>query len=386
MVNPILSPRRRDVLRSALRLLPVAELLLLAGACQDVTAPPTALRPDAPEVGPVRRDFVSFAALDRAHWADGYAWANDPTNALYTPSTFYSFNRLGNAISVRKPGGSTGRYIVKFAGLSALLGTKSTVHVTGYLGDDNVCKPGGPALVGDSIEVRCYRASTKAAANAYFTLLVTRNYADVAFAYANQPTGNNYAPQANASWNPAGPIKVFHTGTGVYSVQFNGLGAYTGSNGGHVQVNAVGTTKQQQCKVGGWGGSPNLSISVLCFGGAGVPTNSEFNVLFVFPSDHLAYAWADQPSTASYTPSTFYSSNPSGGSITISRLATGRYNVTWTGADPYIFDGGDVQVTAYGGGAAECKVEGWGSESATIRCFMPNGTLVDSYFDVLLGS
>jgi hypothetical protein len=106
----------------------------------------------------------------------------------------------------------------------------------------------------------------------------------------------------------------------------------------------------------------------------------------LLPSEHLAYAWADQPGSASYTPSTFYSSNPSGGGVSITHLGTGRYSISWAAADAQIFDGGDVQVTAYGGGNAQCKVEGWGSENATVRCFTATGVLVDSFYDVLLGS
>jgi hypothetical protein len=395
MVIPTVVPRRDAVrasrttprssaLAARLRVLTVAVLALGAAACEEVTEPSP--RPEAPSVVGVRRDLSALGTpLDRAHWADGYAWANNPTGALYNPSSFYAFNRLGNAITIRKPAGSTGRYIVKFTGLSALLGSKSTLHVTGYLGDNHYCKPVTPTLVADSVDVRCVDGNTLTSANSYFTVLATRSYGDLAFAYAHLQTGNNYAPQGSASWNPAGSIRVFRNGVGSYSVRFNNLGTYTGTNGGHVQVSAVGIG-QQHCKVGGWGGSPNLSISVLCFGGAGVPRDTPFNVLFLLPADHLAYAWADQPSSASYTPSTFYSWNPAGGAINISRTGTGRYNVSWTGADPAIFDGGDVQVTAYGGGATQCKVEGGGSASATVRCFAPHGALVDSFFDVLLGS
>lgn len=354
------------------------------GSHRDVAAPP--------EMAVVQRgalprhDFnAAGLILDRAHWADGYAWANDPTSASYTPSSFYSFNRAGGAITITRPAGTTGQYRVKFATLSAFLGATSTVHVTGYLGDDTYCKPATATLVSSVLDVRCFKASTQAAANAYFTVFTTRNYTDVAYAFANKPTTASYAPPANASWNPGGAIKVTRLGVGRYSVLFTGIGALASSNGGHVQVNAVGSGPPQ-CKVGGWGGSPDLTISVLCFSKLGVAVDVNFNVLFLLPSPHLAYAWADQPSTASYTPSPFYSSNPSGGAISIARLGTGRYNVAWSGADAQIFDGGDVQVTAYGGGNAQCKVEGWGSESATVRCFTPNGTLVDSFYTVLLGS
>ena len=51
-----------------------------------------------------------------------------------------------------------------------------------------------------------------------------------------------------------------------------------------------------------------------------------------------------------------------------------------------LIDGGNVQVTAYGPGSAQCKVENWGSVTANVRCFRPNGTLIGAPFTVLYGS
>jgi hypothetical protein len=368
---------------------------LLAGCEADrpVTGPSRERAPSEAAVNAAVRARSQLEGLasvpDRAHWADGYVWAHDPTSASYTPSSFYSFNRNGGAIQITKPAGTTGQYKVRFTGLSALLGATSTVKVTGYLGDNNYCKPTSPTLTSDTVGIRCFNGNTGAAVNAYYTVFVTRNYTDVAYAHANNPTGTNYAPPANSSWNPAGAIQVVRNGTGNYTVRFTGLGSRLTSNGGHAQVVAVGTGNLH-CKVGGWGGSPDLVVSVLCLTRAGSPADAKFNVLFLLPSPHLAYAWADQPTASSYTPSTFYSSNPTGGAISITRLGTGRYSVTWSGLGSNLLDGGDVQVTAYGSAGptsnAHCKVEFWGSQDAYVRCFSPTGTLVDSDFSVLFGS
>jgi hypothetical protein len=265
-----------------------------------------------------------------------------------------------------------------------VLSGKSTVHVTGYSGDDNYCKPAQPTLANSVIGVRCFQAdSLGVASDAYYTVAETRPYTDNAFAYANQPTGTNYVPPGSASWNPQGAIRVFRNGTGAYQVVFTKLGSLAASNGGHFQAVAVGTTASY-CKVGSWFGSPDLAVSVLCFSGAGAPADSTFNVFFILPSSAVAYAWADQPSSPAYTPSTFYSWNPSGGSVSITRFGTGRYSVSWSGLA--LLDGGDVQVSAYGGGNAQCKVENWGSNTANVRCFAPGGAPVDSFYTVLYGS
>jgi hypothetical protein len=350
---------------------------LLAGCGSDKVTGPEG------ETAPSLKD--ARTAVPPEHWADGYVWANQPTSASYTPNTAYSFNRSGGSILITKPAGTTGQYTVRFNGLSPLLGAKSTVKVTGYGSTGNeYCKPSSPRLASNVVKIRCFRGNTGAPVNAYYTVLITKNYVENAFAHGNLPTENNYAPQANASWNPAGAVRVFKSGTGVYSVRFSGLGSRLTANGGHAQVVAVGTGSQH-CKVSSWGGSPDLFVGVLCFTKAGTPVNVKFNLLFLMPHDHLGYAWANSPSSPSYTPSGFYSWNSGGGTVRITRSAPGKYQVTFNGLSADLFDGGDVQVTAYGGGNTQCKVEFWSSESVNVRCHRPSG-LVDSYFNILYGS
>jgi hypothetical protein len=48
---------------------------------------------------------------------------------------------------------------------------------------------------------------------------------------------------------------------------------------------------------------------------------------------------------------------------------------------------GTMQVTALGFyDYAQCKIHGFNAERAAVRCFAPNGTLVDVAFTVLMGS
>jgi hypothetical protein len=356
---------------------------LLAGCASDrwVTGPD---RDQAPTGMP------ALTAIAVTHTAEGYAWADRPSAASYHPSANYAFNRSGGAITVTKPAGTIGRYAVRFAGLSALLGTKSTVKVTGYSTNNSYCQPTGPKLASDVVSIRCFRGNTGAPVDAYFTVLIRKPppastfTSPVAFAYANQPTAGSYVPPASSSWNPAGGIKVSRSGTGIYSVLFEKIGPGLRSNGGHVQVVAVGTGSQY-CVVGGWGGSPDLSIDVRCFTKSGSPADTKFNVQFLSTSSHAGYAWADQPGSNSYTPNVRYTSNAGGGSVQISRSAVGRYLVTFNGLGAALLDGGDVQVTGYGSNS-QCKVESWGTSTVNVRCFAPGGASVDSFFDVLFMS
>src|SRR5438270_61729 len=96
------------------------------------------------------------------------------------------------------------------------------------------------------------------------------------------------------------------------------------------------------------------------------------------------YVWADNPTSASYTPSTIYSFNSSGGGITISRSGVGAYVVNFSGIGGSGSAGGNVLVTAYGGGSETCKVVSWNSGGAdfivNVRCFNSAGGAVDTRY------
>jgi hypothetical protein len=377
-----------------LRRLLLPALALLAGACDNSTAP---LDPSAPaeaeaDTAPMTRIRQDFSGLlgDRAHWADGYLMADQPTAASYGPLGATSFNRSGGPMTITKPAATTGRYIVTFARLSSYLGPRSTVHVTAVgtqPGSETAyCKPVAATLAADKVEVRCFKAGTGAAVNTQFSVLVTRDYSDMAFAYANQPAIASYTATAG-SWNPTGTTTVTRSGVGQYLVTFNGLAAELPYRvGGHVEVNAVGTGAAH-CQVAAWGGTAGLAVRVGCFTAGGAPVDSKFTVLFLLPTDHLAYALADQLTLGRYTPNSSYSWNPVvATAVEVDNSATGMYSVSWRDVDPQIFGDGTAQVTAYGQKGEQCKAVSWNHSSVEIRCYTVKGVLTNSYFTVLLGS
>jgi hypothetical protein len=146
----------------------------------------------------------------------------------------------------------------------------------------------------------------------------------------------------------------------------------------------VGTGKAH-CKTWEWGSGTDVGVEVRCYTPAGAPVDTKFTVLFTPPAAHPAYAWADQPRPPTTRP-TVFSSNPLGGAVTITNYGTGVYSIAWIGVDAEIRDFGNTQVTAYGEGAAQCKVSGFTHETVGVLCFAPNGSRVDTYFTVLLGS
>jgi hypothetical protein len=300
---------------------------------------------------------------------------------------------------ITKPPGSTGRYFVVFRGLSAWLGSRSTLHVTSETGrgygvrDDVHCKPVTPYLVSDKVEVRCFRTSTGAPSNGAFRVLVNRPFYDLAFAYAHLPTSTNYAPSAPGSWNPAGASRVVRTAVGRYEVVFDSIGSQLPEVngvliGGHVQVNAVGTDNAH-CKFENQYAQSTLRILVRCFTSAGQPVDSKFSVLFLTPADHLAYAMAHLPTQDSYSPLPYFSTNPSGNVITITRTGVGVWRVRWALADPRIYGYGNIQVTAWGSDNTQCRANslvGFTNEHAEVVCFGPDGLRKDVRFNVMLAS
>ncbi len=352
-------------------LLPV--LGLLVGACDDSDAP----------FEPVVGDLPSVAA---ARWADGYLTLLDPTGAS-KPAATLVYNRSGGKITVTRPAGTTGRYVVTFTGLSGVLGAKSTVRVTGHGVDNAHCKPVNAVLANDKVEVRCFNSATGKPAASGFSVAVLRKANDRVFAYAHKPAAASYSPQAKGSWNTSGSIRVNRFGPGTYQVLFNKLGPLLDNHGGSVHVSAVGTGNAY-CKLAEeWAGMPNLGIAVQCYTLAGNPVDSKFTVLLQRPAEHVAYAYASQVGTANYSPDPYRSFNPAFGPISVQRSSTGIYYVDWRGVDPAIIDLGNIQVTALGFQEyAQCKVSAVGSNVAGVRCFAPSGALVDVAFTILMGS
>ena len=129
---------RNDAYRPRSRTLAAMLMLAVLAGCSedDPTGPDQGLLPETGADAEMEALDVRASAV--AHYADGYVWASSPSTASYTPSPFYSYNRSGGANTITRQG--DGLYTVRFAGLSAALGSKSTVHVTGYNSDNTYCK------------------------------------------------------------------------------------------------------------------------------------------------------------------------------------------------------------------------------------------------------
>jgi hypothetical protein len=199
------------------------------------------------------------------------------------------------------------------------------------------------------------------------------------FVWADQPSAAAaYSPSASYSFNSTGGANtVTRLSVGSYRVDMAGLGQANGN----VQVTAYGGTSNR-CKVSGWG--PNgttQSLFVRCYTAAGVAADSYFVAQYYRAgagnAEQGAYLWADQPTSASYTPSRFYSYNSRGGTNTVTRSGVGAYQASLPG---FTTVGGNVQVTAYGSTTHHCKVAGWGLNIVNVRCFDAAGNPADTFW------
>jgi len=107
--------------------------------------------------------------------------------------------------------------------------------------------------------------------------------------------------------------------------------------------------------------------------------------------DHrFAFALADQPSAASYSPALSSRFSSSGGAITVTRDSIGYYHVRFAGLGTKPEQRENVQVTAYGSPqGVSCKLLNWQTDGSDmvvpVHCHKPgvDGVAVDSRYTVL---
>jgi serine protease len=337
---------------------------------------------------------ISRPAVGRDLFTTGYVW-NDRTSeaGCYQPSSFYAYNSRRSVNSVCRT--DVGSYVVHFADLASSGGN---AQVTAYSSAAANCKVGYwvPSGTEELVGVYCF-SFTGEAQDSYFTSSFTAGGGSgntIAFAWANNPTAASYTPSSTYQYNNrGGPATITRTGTGAYTVSFpDDIGP---AAAGGVKVTAYGSS-DGVCKVVGWGpiGSAE-QVFVQCYTSAGAASDEFFSVVYVNGQNILgnnlmadAYAWANQPSAASYTPALSYQRSTtiaSSGTITISRAAAGSYDVFLPYQDEGL-DGGHVAVTAYGSGTNRCQVGFWfgsgGGRTTRIYCFTNAGVLADSLFAV----
>jgi len=323
--------------------------------------------------------MVFLAGTALAHQGIAYAWIFDGNNALVSPT--YSLNPSGQTVTASLQ--STGVYLVTFSGSG--IGVGWDVQTTAYGADSHYCKT--DSWGGDVVAVRCFDTAGNAV-NSRFTVLAISNANDkqISFAWASQPTTASYSPDPSYAFNSSGgAITISRTSAGNYEVAFAGLNGV----GGTVQVTSYGLGNSS-CFSNGWGGSSNFDAFVVCEDTAGNPIDGFF-VIAIIPHGvappTVAFTWANNSSSPSYTPDPLYTYNP-GGPVTVIRNSPGDYSVTFTGVNSTQLPGGDVRAVTYAA-TVRCKVVSWGSGGntdmvANVVCFDLTGTPTDALYQVLV--
>jgi len=165
---------------------------------------------------------------------------------------------------------SNGNFVVSTPGAPNF--KQGQVHVTSTYGGIGVhCKVTSQGA--STASIGCYDSNGGPASSSFTFLRI--GSADDAFAFANDSLSTStYVTDTNYSHNPQGGDPTSQNiGTGEYLVTFPGLQA---SYGGNIQVTAFGPGSAK-CAVSGWTAT---TVNVSCSDSSGVPTNSQFNVLY----------------------------------------------------------------------------------------------------------
>jgi hypothetical protein len=197
--------------------------------------------------------------------------------------------------------------------------------------------------------------------------------ADIGYSYAWIPDGANPSVGGNYSLNPFGEPTVVHNGTGQYTMSFPGLPLT------NFMTLAASFASNAYCNIG----TPYAQVA--CFNivnGLSVPADSAFSVVLLTGSNDkgISFAFADQPTEASYPANASFSYN-AGNAINVTRSGVGTYQVAFS--DLNNAPGGTVQVDAAGGNSV-CNSSGWSTASSTftanVSCFTAAGNPADSQF------
>ncbi len=319
-----------------------------------------------------------------AQLPSAFVW-NDRARGTGYANGYYQFNSSLAANYVTNL--STGKYRVDLPGLGVAGGT---VHVSAYNGN-HYCKPQQWFPNGTTMQVlvNCF-APSGAFTNGLFTILFYKQSGESsvngAYLWADNPTAASYTPSTAYQWSSALRANtVNRTGPGVYQALLPGLT----SSGGTVLVTSYGSGSER-CKIASWFPSNlGIAVNVSCFQVNGNPADTQFTLSFL--TDPLiggAFAWADQPYVATYTPSAAYQHSSTGSTITVSRTSVGSYKINIPSQPPYNKTG--AFVTAYGTTSEYCNIVNWLPSGANnfdtaidVACYDRYGSVVDTRYTVL---
>ncbi len=172
----------------------------------------------------------------------------------------------------------------------------------------------------------------------------------------------------------ANAVTVKHLHTGVYQVDFAGLGRVAGR--AIVQVSSYDAAND--CSVSIWSSGRNSSefqAIIDCFTIAGAAADTRFDLVVTQPTSAphgiFDYAWVYKSSSSGRL--TMYQYNSSRKENSVTHLSTGHYRVL-LGGPASSGTHGVVKVTPYGSLAGDCQLASWsaaahGGENVYVNCY-----------------
>ena len=317
-----------------------------------------------------------------------FALNDHPTTAgSTTPLALYSYNPTGAANQINRV--EAGVYSVGWPGISVPTGAINAQFVTAYSGPN-----GGFCMElnwsGAALNFRCYdQAGAPSDMASTIVLVGSGTFSGrSAFAWIDAATSS---AEASQTWrhHPFGDsISSAHVATGRYVVRFARLQRTGAADREGVIVNAYGSTAAVCQPSAPTSTLTGLEVAVQCFDAAGAAVDTRFTILLVDgarPGAKLAFALADQPTAATYTPTN--AAVRGTGTVEIAHVATGVHDVSFFGFSR----SGDLResflVSPVGTTAGRCRVAGWefsGAGTAVrVACETTAGVPTDMPFSII---
>lgn len=329
----------------------------------------------------------------------GYALADQPGAASYSPAVATSFNSSGGAITVTRA--ATGIYTVTFAGLGRPPGGRDNVQVSAVGTAPVYCKTKGwdGSSADFVVNILCLDR-TAASVDSKFTVLAigARAFGVSTPLGFMLTTGTETVPEnldsAVTSYNTAGGhVELGPGSTGGYAAAWVGLGALSGGAAGPVGFMLTGSgNTARRCQLNAYD-LANSGIGVTCRGAGGGLQDAAFSALWFTrgrPGLRYGYALALNPgATNGYPPTHDISANSSGGAITVKKTATGTYQIVFAGLAHAAGASEGVIVSSFGTGGTYCTLVSWGNSgandlTATVNCWDTSDALADSFWMILI--
>ena len=335
------------------------------------------------------------SAQPQAVPADLWGWvvARQPSTIAYTPLAKDQGNSTGGTNTVERQ--SAGVYTVHYPGLVGA-GETGISLVSALTTQPRYCVVGsnGGEVGGATTVVSCFNAAGSPADTPFVVnrLIYQQPAGHAAYLFDTHPSATDWTPAASDQFNSTNASNTVHRiSTGRYQVNLLNLG----TSHGNVQITTWGNatttagivSTASACHTLGWAAfHSSLQVQIACRKRSGALADTYF-FLYFSQSEGLkgpgvgpvAYLDANQPTTASYTPTAGRRWSSAAMPSHVTRSGVGRYLVTLPGMPL----GGGAQVTPYGPGTAHCSISsirGSTPQQVGVRCFKPSGAPVDSQF------